>query len=117
MKGKTMKRYADDSTGKVSLKEMASHGLEPASGVYYTSRQGIDHANPSEWDQVNKPAHYNNGGIEAIDYIKQQLGDGFKGYLEGNVLKYIHRHKYKGNRKQDLEKARWYLERLINEIE
>lgn len=115
-----MPKYADNSTKKPSLKEMASRGLEHQFGDSYTVRQGIDHASPTEWDQVNKPAHYNNGGengIEAIDYIKQQLGDGFKGYLEGNVLKYIHRHKYKGNAKQDLEKARWYLERLINEIE
>lgn len=112
-----MQKYADDSTKKPSLKEMASHGLEPASGRSYTSHRGIDHASPSEWDAVNKPPHYNNGGIEAIDYIKQQLGSGFKGYLEGNVLKYIHRHKYKGNAKQDLEKARWYLDRLIHEIE
>lgn len=113
-----MKRYADKSTGKVSLKEMASHGLDHASGGSYTSRQGIDHAKPSEWDAVNKPPHYNNGGIEAIDYIKQQLGDGFKFYLEGNVLKYVHRHKYKNknNVKQDLEKARWYLDRLIEEL-
>ena len=111
-----MKKYADKSTEKVSLREMASHGLEHASGGFYTSRQGIDHANPNEWDQVNKPPHYNNGGIEAIDYISQQLGDNIKAYLEGNVLKYIHRHKYKGNPKQDLEKARWYLERLIEEM-
>ena len=110
-----MKRYADKSTGKVSLKEMASHGLEHASGGFYTSRQGIDHASPGEWDAVNKPPHYNNGGIEAIDYIGQQLGDHVTAYLEGNVLKYLHRHKYKGNPQQDLEKARWYLDRLIEE--
>ena len=110
-----MQKYADNSTENPSLREMASHGLEHASGGFYTNRQGIDHANPSEWDAVNKPPHYNNGGIEAIDYIKQQLGSAFVGYLEGNVLKYIHRHKYKGNAKQDLEKARWYLDRLIRE--
>lgn len=119
MTGKAMPKYADNSTKNPSLREMASRGLEHQFGDSYTVRQGIDHANPNEWDQVNKPAHYNNGGengIEAIDYIKQQLGEGFKGYLEGNVLKYIHRHKYKGNPKQDLEKAKWYLDRLINEI-
>jgi len=96
---------------------MASHGLGGVSGE---SSISIDNAKPDQWDQVNKPAHYNNGGengIEAIDYIKQQLGSEFKGYLEGNVLKYIHRHKYKGNAKQDLEKARWYLDRLIHEID
>lgn len=104
----------ENLTRKDYLREMASHGLGGVSGEYSIS---IDHAKPDQWDQVNKPAHYNNGGIEAIDYIKQQLGSGFKGYLEGNVLKYIHRHKYKGNAKQDLEKARWYLDRLIHEID
>ena len=106
-----------DSTKKDYLREMASHGL---GGVYGESSTSIDHAKPDQWDQVNKPAHYNNGGengIEAIDYITQQLGDHIKAYLEGNVLKYIHRHKYKGNPKQDLEKARWYLDRLIHEMD
>jgi len=114
-----MKKYADKSTGKVSLKEMANHGLEHAYGGSYTSRQGIDRASPSEWDAVNKPPHYNNGGIEAIDYIKQQLGEGYQHYLAGSIYKYLHRfrYKHKDNPKQDLEKARWYLDRLINEIE
>ncbi len=65
-------------------------------------------------DSVNKPDHYNNGSIEAIDYIKQQLGEGFRDYCEGNVLKYLHRYRYK-NGVEDLRKARWYLERLIKE--
>jgi len=65
-------------------------------------------------DVVNQPAHYNNGNIECIDYIQQQLGDDFAAYLEGNMIKYIHRWKYK-NQIEDLRKARWYLERLIKE--
>lgn len=65
-----------------------------------------------EFDPVQKPAHYNNGGIEAIAYIRQQLGDNFSAYCEGNVIKYLHRHKYK-NGIQDLEKAQWYLDRMI----
>ena len=50
-------------------------------------------------DPVNHPIHYNNakGGIECIDYIKQQLGREFPAYLEGNAIKYLHRHKYKRN--------------------
>jgi len=63
-------------------------------------------------DLVNKPPHYNQGGMECIDYIKQQqTPEEHRGYLEGNSLKYMHRHKYKGG-VQDLEKALWYLERL-----
>ena len=67
-------------------------------------------------DAVNHPPHYNNGSIECIDYIKQQLGAGFKNYLLGNIIKYIHRHEYKNNI-QDLQKARWYLDKLIKYYE
>jgi len=64
-------------------------------------------------DPVTRPAHYNNGKVECIEYIKQQLGSGFPKYLEGSVIKYIHRHNMKhSNNIQDLEKARWYLDRL-----
>ena len=65
-------------------------------------------------DPVSRPAHYNNGSIECISYIKQQLGSEFPKYLEGSVIKYIHRHNMKhSNNIQDLEKARWYVDRLI----
>ena len=60
-------------------------------------------------DPVNHPAHYKVGGIETIDFIEaKQLG-----YHLGNAVKYITRADHKGNRKQDLEKAKWYLERAI----
>ena len=88
----------------------------------------IDNATPAEWDAlplkqkkwikvdvVEKPEHYNKGGVEAIDYIKQQLGDGFGDYCAGNVHKYIHRYKYK-NGVEDLRKARVYLEWLIKSM-
>jgi len=69
---------------------------------------------PAEWDAVSKPAHYNQGGVEAIDYIKQQLGSDYSAYLEGNTLKYLHRWKYK-NGLEDLRKAQVYLTWLIQE--
>ena len=75
----------------------------------------IDNATPSEWDAVSKPKHYNQGSIEAIDYIKQQLGSTASSYYEGSVLKYLHRYKYK-NGLEDLKKARWYLDKLIEEV-
>lgn len=60
-------------------------------------------------DPVNHPAHYKAGGIETIDFIEaKQLN-----YNLGNVVKYITRADLKGNRKQDLEKALWYLKREI----
>ena len=66
-------------------------------------------------DPVEKPAHYRVGEVEAIDYIHQQLGTGVKDYLLGNVHKYLHRHRFKGQAVEDLRKARWYLEKLIFE--
>jgi len=70
---------------------------------------------PEQYNTVNKPEHYNKGGIEAIDYIKQQLGEGFGDYCAGNVMKYVHRYKYK-NGVEDLRKARVYLEWLIQDL-
>lgn len=61
-------------------------------------------------DPVNHPAHYKAGGIETIDFIEAKK----LGYNLGNVVKYITRADLKGNRKQDLEKAKWYLEREIS---
>lgn len=60
-------------------------------------------------DPVNHPAHYKAGGIETIDFIEAKK----LGYNLGNVVKYITRADLKGNRKQDLEKALWYLKREI----
>jgi|TARA_R100001480_G_C4656588_1_gene171589 hypothetical protein len=63
-------------------------------------------------DMVNHPIHYNKAGIETIDAIEAVTTDGFKYYLQGNILKYIWRYEYK-NGVEDLKKARWYLDKLI----
>jgi hypothetical protein len=60
-------------------------------------------------DPVNHPAHYKVGGIETIDFIEAKK----LGYHLGNAVKYISRADHKGNRKQDLEKAKWYIDRAI----
>jgi len=67
---------------------------------------------PKIVDMVNSPEHYNKAGIETIDIIESVTGDGFESYLQGNILKYMCRYKYK-NGLEDLEKAQWYLNRLI----
>jgi hypothetical protein len=63
---------------------------------------------PAE-DPVNHPAHYKVGGMETIDFIEAKD----LSYHLGNAVKYISRADHKGNRLQDLEKAKWYLERAI----
>ena len=71
----------------------------------------------SEHDPVNNPPHYNMGEIECIDYIKQVLGlDGFIAYCHGNMVKYQHRYRYKNKPVEDMDKARWYLEKMIETL-
>jgi len=65
-------------------------------------------------DMVNSPPHYNQAGIECIDAIEAATGDGYEYYLQGNIMKYVWRYRYK-NGAEDLKKARWYLDKLIEE--
>ena len=67
-------------------------------------------------DPVNHPAHYiADDGIECIDAIEATLTpEEFRGYLRGQVIKYVWRCNYKGKRLEDLEKAEWYLKKYIN---
>ena len=67
-------------------------------------------------DMVNHPPHYNKAGIECIDAIKAMTDDGFEYYLQGNIMKYLWRYRYK-NGAEDLKKAQWYLNELIDELE
>ena len=63
-------------------------------------------------EQVNHPDHYSANGIEAIDVI-----DAYNlNFYLGNAIKYILRSERKGNKKIDLEKAVWYLNREIDKL-
>jgi len=67
---------------------------------------------------IVRPPHYNTGVIETIELIKSSMSvDEYKGYLMGNILKYICRHKHKNPAEpwKDLKKAEWYLAALIKE--
>jgi hypothetical protein len=63
-------------------------------------------------DMVNHPPHYTAGGIETIDFIEAKS----LGYNLGNVVKYITRADHKGDKHEDLCKARWYLNREIAKL-
>jgi len=68
-------------------------------------------------DNVNHPAHYTQGGIECIEALKASMThEEFWGYLKGCTVKYLWRYKLKGGA-EDLRKGRWYLDRLIAEVE
>ena len=82
----------------------------------YESFQEPDYEdNPS--DMVNHPNHYMVGGIEAIKVIEAKLGgksnEMYRGYLMGNVMKYLMRSPYKGKYVEDLKKAEFYLRELL----
>ena len=67
------------------------------------------------YDKVERPMHYTAGSIETIDYIQsvtEQLDSGFEAVCVANAIKYISRQHLK-NGKEDLEKAIWYINRLI----
>lgn len=64
---------------------------------------------PTTPDMVNHPPHYKTGGIETIDFIEAKSLN----YHLGNVIKYVTRADHKGNRLENLQKAKWYLEREI----
>ena len=86
--------------------------LDEMTGVTGAQMHKLVHAvtsGKSIHDPVNKPAHYTVGGIETIDFIEAKKLN----YNLGNVVKYITRADHKGLRKQDLEKAMWYLTREI----
>ena len=67
-------------------------------------------------DNVNNPSHYNQAGIECLDAIAAATSDGYEYYLQGNIIKYLWRYRYK-NGIEDLKKAQFYLDKLIKNKE
>jgi hypothetical protein len=59
-------------------------------------------------DKINHPKHYVQGDIEPIDFINANRLD----YLEGNIIKYVSRYKFK-NGLEDLLKAQFYINMLV----
>ena len=75
-------------------------------------RKKLKEVEDTKQDMVNSPIHYNKAGIETIDALQAMLVDGFDYYLQGNIVKYLWRFRYK-NGVEDLKKAQWYLNKLI----
>ena len=94
-------------------------GVDPKSAEYYkkvdASVRYFDMRKKPEVkeDIVNHPPHYTVGGIEVIDFIEAKG----LGYNLGNVVKYVSRADSKDDALQDLQKARWYLNREIGRME
>ena len=71
-----------------------------------------------EYDVVNKPRHYNEGGSACIDALIAATVSktGIEAVCTANAIKYLWRYEEK-NGIEDVKKARWYIDRLIKELE
>ena len=88
-------------------------------GVYFPSLDKFVNNQYGKSDAVNSPAHYTRGTQEAIDIIEEAIQDAptpKEGLLQAQALKYLLRLWLKDDPKQDAEKARWYLNRLIDSL-
>ena len=88
-------------------------------GVYFPGLDVIVNNKYGKSDAVNSPAHYTRGTQEAIDIIEEAIQDAptpKDGLLQAQALKYLLRLWLKDDPKQDAEKARWYLNRLIDSL-
>lgn len=94
---------------------------EQSSGVYSLEDyfRGLNKVTMADdKDMVNSPSHYTQGSIECIDAIAQVVKDldGMEAMCTGNAIKYLWRWKHK-NGVEDLRKAQWYLQRMIDSLE
>ena len=101
--------FYEDSVTDMTPNRMAELAYEAGIAAYEGGRPKL-RMEGDRGDAVNHPAHYKVGGIETIDFIEAKKLN----YNIGNVVKYLTRADHKGNRKQDLEKAKWYLERELS---
>lgn len=99
---------------KVKQDEVAKWFDDAANAMKALSAGGVSVKNENT-DNVNNPSHYTAGGIETLDYIKAKVKD-YPSYVAGNILKYVSRYEHK-NGIEDLKKAQFYLNDLINWME
>jgi len=82
-------------------------------------RCGCGITDQKETDPINHPSHYCNRSMEAIDIIEMCISiekNPMVAYNMSNVLKYLLRFRDKGKDLEDLQKARWYLNRMIDKV-
>lgn len=107
-------RIAHHTFKKRGLVNCASKELTPMRGLKSLMADSVLRGSVIAMsDAVTHPSHYTAGSVEYIEAIEAALTpEQFKGYLRGNILKYLWRYPYKG-KSEDLEKAHWYLHQLI----
>jgi len=73
----------------------------------------FDSLDPQEPDPI-RPSHYTNSTIECINALQAFLTpEEFKGFLRGNIVKYLWRANLKNSPSEDSQKAQWYLNKLV----
>jgi len=78
---------------------------------FHVSESFLELVNAS--DNINNPKHYTAGGVETIDYLKAKLTpEEYKGFLKGNIIKYLSRSKHKNAEIEDYKKAQWCMNKL-----
>lgn len=93
--------------------------IEPGTGGSGVYQQAKADAGKLEIDMVNHPAHYTAGNVECIDALESMsMGyhDAVQAALAWQVVKYIWRSPLKGKQLEDLQKAQFYLNRLIEKV-
>ncbi|ECO1684247.1 DUF3310 domain-containing protein [Listeria monocytogenes] len=108
--------YPDTPIQKYKAKQdkVAKWFDDAANAMKAMATVGVSMKNDNN-DNVNNPSHYTSGGIETLDYIKAKVKD-YPSYVAGNILKYVSRYEHK-NGIEDLKKAQFYLNDLINWME
>ena len=114
--------YCDDCPNKPDhlpdTGNMVNHPEQPLDMVDPLSDLAVSFKPTAHADMVNNPSHYQSeNGIECIEAIRAQMTvDQFAAYCQGNVIKYLWRWRQKGG-SESLRKAKWYLYRMIAEVE
>ena len=118
---RTLVKFCDECNGcDVCLLEKFSGGVICDFDEWSDDKLAIayDHVYKNSPDMVNHPKHYTQGGIECIDALKAAtVGKrGIEAVCVANVIKYLWRYEEK-NGVEDVRKAKWYIERLLKELE
>ena len=111
-------KYMDWETPKDLFRLDSAFMSDPLKGA--ASDDVIKLGDYKKTDAVNSPAHYTRGSQEAIDIIEEAIQDAPSvetGMLQAQVLKYLLRLWLKQNSTEDAQKARWYLNRLIDKLQ
>ena len=105
---------------------LCEESMQKEDNAFYADNQAAENASgefsggveKSTHDMVNAPPHYTQGGIECIDAIKAATINkrGIEAVCVANVIKYVWRYEAK-NGLEDVKKAQFYLNRLIDELE